>query len=182
MVPVTVIWAQLFHYDGNLADPLRKGPGKVAAPSKYCESPITQPLNPKVLPEPLEDSKGKPGGIRPCDADLRPFFYKAGHRRSWGTIYNRLTQPGTSQGTISFSPAIGIVPTGDLKCNKPAAPGCLKAPPESLNFDVQLYPSGKLGPGFIGFPIILRVPISERFRLMPPSWFLRFGTGQAGLG
>src|SRR5260370_25289023 len=28
----------------------------------------------------------------------------------------------------------------------------------------------------------LRVPISEGFRLMPPSWFLRFGTGQAGLG
>jgi hypothetical protein len=30
--------------------------------------------------------------------------------------------------------------------------------------------------------LILRVPISEGFRLMPPSWFLRFGTGQAGLG
>jgi hypothetical protein len=29
---------------------------------------------------------------------------------------------------------------------------------------------------------ILRVPIFEDFRLMPPSWFLRFGTGQAGLG
>jgi hypothetical protein len=28
----------------------------------------------------------------------------------------------------------------------------------------------------------LRVPIFEDFRLMPPSWFLRFGTGQAGLG
>jgi uncharacterized protein (DUF433 family) len=28
----------------------------------------------------------------------------------------------------------------------------------------------------------LRVPKSEGGRLMPPSWFLRFGTGQAGLG
>jgi hypothetical protein len=28
----------------------------------------------------------------------------------------------------------------------------------------------------------LRVPKSEGGRLMPPSWFLRLGTGQAGLG
>src|ERR1700686_156286 len=28
----------------------------------------------------------------------------------------------------------------------------------------------------------LRVPKSEGVRLMRPSWFLRFGTGQAGLG
>src|SRR5260370_38395426 len=35
---------------------------------------------------------------------------------------------------------------------------------------------------FCSSPSNLRVPISEGFRLMPPSWFLRFGTGQAGLG
>ena len=63
-----------------------------------------------------------------------------------GSAYNRLTQPGTSQGTISFIPAIGKVPSGPLPSDK--------KPNEVLSFDVQLYPSGLWGPGWIGMPIV----------------------------
>src|ERR1035437_1438691 len=156
VVPVSVIWAQVFHYDGNLNDPVRKAPAKTTAPDKYCGATV-DPSDPG--PRNDDPDHSKPGGIRPCDADskLMHFFYKDPLGRSWGWIYNPLTQPGTSQGTISFSPAIG--PTPRL-CTPPPAnypTGCiagLKVPTQSLNYDVQLYPSRELGPGWIGLPVI----------------------------
>jgi hypothetical protein len=36
--------------------------------------------------------------------------------------------------------------------------------------------------GFSDLDMVLRVPISEVWRLMPPNWFLRFWTDQACLG
>jgi hypothetical protein len=156
VVPVLVIWAQVFHYPGNLGDPLRKVPGKAAAPAKYCGATI-ETNDPRPTDDPNADKR--PGGIKPCDAESGPMqhFYHNFWGRSWGAIYNPLTQPGTSQGTISFSPAIGSKPTGNLLClSAGRPPGCLstlKAPAQSMSFDVQLYPSAKKGPGWIGLPV-----------------------------
>src|ERR1035438_7962069 len=157
VVPVLVIWAQVFHYPGNTGDPLRKVPGKAAAPAKYCGVTVET-----TNPMPTDNHKpgdGVPGGIAPCDSNSAPTrsFYHGPLGKSWGKIYNPLTQPGTSQGSISFSPAIGSKPPRDLVCASPPLPACppsLKAPAQSLSFDVQLYPSAKLGPaGWIGLPV-----------------------------
>jgi len=153
VVPVSVIWAQVFHYTGNPLDPLRKPPGKVPPPTGgfYCGAPApsADPQDPTSLPVPLLDSldhpngnKTRPGGIKPCDVYAHLQVYSS----PLGSAYNRLTQPGTSQGTISFIPAIGKVPSGPLPSDK--------KPNEVLSFDVQLYPSGLWGPGWIGMPIV----------------------------
>src|SRR5580658_5190489 len=163
VVPVAVIWAQVFHYSGNDLDPLRKPPGPVPAPTlQYCMtnlipppepppgSPPPPPGSPPVLPQPTPDAEGSPGGIRPCDADKHSWVYK----EPVGRAYNYFTQSGSSQGTISFSPAIATLPScrlGDTTCTPPPSSDKLK---ETLSFDVQLYPSAALGRGWIGLPIV----------------------------
>ncbi len=81
-------------------------------------------------------------GIRPCDADkndaptgdedeksnwlLRRYY-------SVGSLYNRLTQPGVSQGSISISPIM---------------------PATKTTWDVQAYESTLAGPGWAGFQLM----------------------------
>ena len=147
VVPVAVIWAEVFRYSGNALDPLRKAPGPVPWPDNYCgQSTGKTELSP--FPPSLADGPDTlhhivPGGIRPCDL----YRHSQVYGDPLGRAYNRLTQPGTSQGTISFIPAIGIKPTGPLK-------NVDTGPKENLNFDVQLYPSGVWGPGWIGLPVV----------------------------
>ena len=136
VVPVHVLWVQLFHYEGNLRDPFRKPAWPISAVGDYC------PDASKDFPtaDPIKD-----WDIRPCD-----LYSSIGvlYDRPNAFLYNHLTQPGTFQGTLSFTPAIGKVP------NATGAPPGEKAPAETLSFDVQLYASGKLGKGWIGFPLV----------------------------
>jgi hypothetical protein len=136
VVPVSVIWARIFHYGGNLRDPLRKMPAPMPKPASpddpYCKDAVF----------PTGDVRPN---IRPCD---RFSWLRFMYDDPAGPIYNSLTQPGTIQGTISFTPAIGKVP--NLKSGLPG----IKAPAETLNFDAQLYASDKLGKGWIGFPLV----------------------------
>jgi hypothetical protein len=145
VVPVKVLWANIVSFEMDKSDPLRKEPGPISAPTYYCgEKPIK-----KVASDPLPQPTGE--GIRPCTSSSRiGGFYNP----TVGKFYNRLTQTGSSQGTLSFTPAIGNVPKGQESCQQPSPPpGCIKTPTENLNFDVQLYPSGVLGVGWLGFPI-----------------------------
>jgi hypothetical protein len=144
VLPVTVIWAELYHGNGNLSDPFRKAAG-----------PIPPRPNPQVqfycgkkdfeFPTYVKDEFDQPTDIRPCD---RYSWIKFMYNPPAGPIWNSWTQPGASQGTISFTPAIGKVP------NTTGAPPGEKAPSETLTFDVQEYPSQMWGYGYIGFPIV----------------------------
>jgi hypothetical protein len=148
VVPVAVRSAEIFHYKGG-KDPQRKAPSAVAAPTTYCDVRVGAAPHPdqEPLPPATQDyPKNKPpqaGGIKPCD-----FYTRIGgiYTNAIGKIYNRVTQPGSSQGTITLVPAIGQAPTGGLST--------AKAPSTTVSYDVQLYPSGIWGPGWIGFPVV----------------------------
>jgi len=117
VVPVRVISAQIVGSLGDLADPLRKGASLV---------PMTKPD--ECAPGANVPS---PHGLVPCDVNanwLRHGFYKS----YW--IYNRLTQPGVFQGSISFTPIIN------------------RGSKEGLTYDLQVTPWTSLGNGWIGLP------------------------------
>ncbi len=135
ILPVSVVWVEIFEYPSN-NDPLHKGPGPIPGMTVYCNHPI-----PNQMPVPPEFDV--PGGIQPCD-----LYGRLKGAYGMGGIYNRVTQPGTSQGTLTFVPAIGKVPASQ------GAPAGEKPPAETLNFDVQVYPSGVWGPGWLGAPIV----------------------------
>jgi hypothetical protein len=144
VLPVYVIWVEIFKYDGEKNDALRKEAGAIAAPHFYCGDPVGEHKDGKVTKPKKEGDLPHPTweGIHPC-SKVSPIGWI--YNPTFGKLYNRLTQTGTSQGTVSFTPAIGQVPKGSL---------ALKPPNESLNFDVQLYPSGILGYGWLGFPVV----------------------------
>jgi hypothetical protein len=148
VVPVSVVWARIFHYEGNVKDPFRKAPGPWPAPP-FSDEPASpgQPAssNPPYCEDTVFPKADLPPEIKPCDRYSWLHFMYDGHV---GPTYNRLTQPGTFQGTISFTPAIGKVP------NLTGGPPGVKRPAEALNFDVQLYASSNLGKGWIGFPLV----------------------------
>jgi hypothetical protein len=127
-----------------------------------------------------EQSHGSPTqGIRPCDADkvIAPQGYEDEEsnwllRRyySMGSLYNRLTQPGVSQGSISISPIM---------------------PATKTTWDVQLYGSTLAGPGWFGLQLIyerdrkpvddfnsLTAAITYDFRVANknPYWVCNWGT------
>jgi hypothetical protein len=141
VLPVTVIWAELYSSKANLRDPFRKAPGKITAASDtdaYCGDYFEFPAY-------VKDEFDQLTEIRPCD---RYSWIKFMYNPPAGPIWNSWTQPGASQGTISFTPAIGKVP------NTIGGPPGEKAPSEALTFDVQEYPSQMWGYGYIGFPIV----------------------------
>jgi hypothetical protein len=117
VLPVHAIWANVIGSHANTYDPSWKPLG---SPPRGHECKGNDPLAIDGIPS---------QGIRPCD-DLHttpltgPFYwpYLAG-------MYNRLTQPGASQGTISLAPR-GISPKGA--------------------WDAQGYISTQFGPGWIG--------------------------------
>jgi hypothetical protein len=144
VAPLYVRSAEVFHFPGG-KDPLRKAPSAVAAPATYCGVKVSDPAPGMLLRPPTPDvpASKQAGGIKPCD-----FYTRIGgvYTNAFGKLYNRLVQPGASQGTITYVPAIGQVPTGGL--------AGAKAPSTTVSYDVQLYPSGIWGKGWIGFPIV----------------------------
>jgi hypothetical protein len=138
VVPVQVIWAEISYYPGNGKDPTRKPAAPVSAPTFYCGNAV-QPFPPPVPPGRTErlPLPPPPGGIIPCDGKDHPRLYTNPFARS----YNAITQPGASQGTISVTPSI--------------SPLNAKATTLAYTYDVQLYASWKLGPGWIGTPVVL---------------------------
>ena len=139
VVPVTVIWARIYRYPGNLADPLRKAP---SAPPAY-DRDAQDYCYPKIAPQP-EQQFDNQHNIRPCDRYSARWAYT----KISGPIYNGFTQPGTFQGTLSYTPAIGKVP------NTTGGPSGEKAPSQTINYDAQLYVSSKIKRGWIGFPVV----------------------------
>jgi hypothetical protein len=135
VVPVHVVWARIFPNSPNFRDPFRKAPSPLKSPDdSYCLKNNFPPEDPK-----------REWDIRPCDLY---WVFGGFYDQPFAFLYNHLTQPGTFQGTLSFTPAIGKVP------NTAGAPPGEKAPAETLNFDVQLYASGKVGKGYIGVPLV----------------------------
>jgi hypothetical protein len=128
-LPVHVIWAEVSGYPYTGRDSFHKAPAK-PPPVKDCNKTLHQI------------------GIQLCDQDLRLFkwLYKSG----W--LYTRLTQPGTGQGTIGYSPVVGN--SGTLK----------------LSYDVQVNPSTKLGlvkalPAWIGIPFVFEKDSNQKANL-----------------
>jgi len=153
VVPVTVIWATIYRFPGNLADPLRKVPGPIPPLPNRPTSPPTVPPTPLApstqpycfgAPAPAADQFSDDGDIRPCDR----YSAKLVYRKFSGAVFNMFTQPGTFQGTLSYTPAIGKVP------NTTGGPAGEKAPSQTINYDAQLYASTRLKSGWIGIPVV----------------------------
>lgn len=109
-LPVHVLWAEVTAFKER-TDPTRK------PPAGYV---------PKQLSSDCASS------VRLCDRDDWPssWFYKTRY------VYTIATQPGSSNGTISYSPVIGGG-TGNPK----------------LTYDIQLSSAAQVGPGWLGFPL-----------------------------
>lgn len=108
-LPVHVLWADVTAYPQQ-TDPQRTAPAKLSA---------------------FMDCWGQnaPLTIAPCDrhSGIMPLFYHL------GLFYTHFVQAGSSQGTISLTPALG---NGEPQ----------------LSFDVQSDPAYKIGPGWINLP------------------------------
>jgi hypothetical protein len=111
VLPVHVLWAEVTAFNGRI-DPTRK------APAAYADKPLSIDCASSVVL---------------CDRAHWPssWFYKTRY------VYNLATQPGSSQGTISYSPVIG---------------GGSGSP--KLTYDVQLSSAGQVGPGWLGVPLV----------------------------
>ena len=108
-LPVHVLWAEVTGFERK-KDPTRK------PPAPYADKPATDCAS----------------QVRLCDRDDWPssWFYKTRY------VYNLASQPGSSQGTISYSPVIGGG-TGSPK----------------LTYDMQLSSAAQVGPGWLGAPL-----------------------------
>lgn len=112
VLPVHVLWADVTWFN-RVDDPTRK------APAKYAR-PIKDPAQPCQTESALCDRTDWPSR----------WFYKTRY------VYNLATQPGSSQGTISYSPVVG---------------GGSGSP--KLTYDLQLASSAQVGPGWLGIPM-----------------------------
>jgi len=111
VLPVHVLWAEVTAFKGR-TDPTRK------APATYSDKAISADCASSVA---LCDRKNWPSS----------WFYKTRY------VYNLATQPGSSQGTISYSPVIG---------------GGSGSP--KLTYDLQLNSAAQVGPGWLGVPLV----------------------------
>jgi hypothetical protein len=151
IVPVKVRWAEI---SGHWAVPdvLHKPPSKPGPPPLYCDQIV-----PTTAAAPFY-------GIYPCDefkenksqgpTDEKRKFGKAAYSRFLAGPYDVMAQPNSTQGTLTYAPGLGKVPNGNLACGTPPVPGCVKPPSENISFDLQLYPSQRVGVGWIGFPLV----------------------------
>jgi len=145
-LPVHVVWAEV---DGDWyggKDSFHKPPSPVSPPSRDCDN--------NDVPANIDPHTGKPApsipaiGINLCDRR-----YWLGWIYSTGWVYTRLTQPGTGQGTIGYSPVVGN--SGTLK----------------LSYDVQINPSTKLGlsekhlPAWIGLLFVFEKDSTQKANL-----------------
>jgi len=109
-LPVHVLWAEVTAFNGRI-DPTRK------APASYADKPLSAECAASVVL---------------CDRNIWPsnWFYKTRY------VYTLATQPGSSNGTISYSPVIG---------------GGRGSP--KLTYDFQLSSAAQFGPGWLGLPL-----------------------------
>ncbi len=121
VLPAHAEWANVVGFAANTQDPTWR-PLSSPPPGHNCDG---SPPDRDLLPA---------QGIVPCDFHVKRSLSWPLYRSGW--LYNRLTQPGTFQGTISFTPVVA----GFGKQN--------------LAFDVQAYGSAKLGSGWIGMPVV----------------------------
>jgi hypothetical protein len=129
-LPVHVMWAEITGYRIARGDSFHKPPAPL---------PNKPPADACTVDKP-DDPVLDPANLRPCDRNDWPqrWFYRT------GAVYNPLTQPGTGQGAISYTPVIG---SGSL----------------SFSYDVQAnptihlgagWPAKHLGFGWLGFPVV----------------------------
>jgi hypothetical protein len=112
VLPVHAIWANIVGYRANTHDPTWKEAAMAPAGHQCDGNPVSKSLIPDQ-------------GIKPCDKPKGPSFYSF----PISSIYNRLTQPGASQGSVSLAPvALALKDT----------------------WDSQIYLSTRLGAGWIG--------------------------------
>lgn len=114
-LPIHVMWAEVTGYRIIRGDTWHKAPSPLPT-----ESSQTIPNCNFQVPD-----------LRPCDRFAWPqrLFYRT------GPLYNRLTQPGTGQGAISFTPVIG-------------------SGTQSFSYDAQVNVTSRFGHGWIGTPFI----------------------------
>ena len=163
VLPVHAIWANVFGHGAETHDPGWKPVGDVAA-GYDCEG------------NPMKTLMAPPQGIRPCDsrsdAKIRPplktksnlatdIFYSP--VVAW--VYNRLTQPGVTQGTFSFAPVD-------------------RSP--KWTFDGQSYVSTRIPGGWIGLTTMLEHDINPKDDLdsftAAVTYDWRWGDNQRFLG
>jgi hypothetical protein len=139
-LPVHIIWAEVIGYHINRGDSFHKAPAALpTSTDRNCAN--VAPLRPGAPPLPTA-STVLPDALKLCDQQdwsVR-WFYKT------GAVYNRLIQPGTGQGAISYTPVIG-------------------SGTQSLSYDVQITPSTRLGPGWIGTPFVFEKSGSQNANL-----------------
>jgi hypothetical protein len=142
VLPAHAVWANVFGNPANTNDPFWK-PTPTPSRRGDCWSG-----------EKDKDTEST-RGIVPCDRHDENHVAKYDDEKSNGFtrliyqspvawLYNRLTQPGVSQGSLSFTPfALGIKQT----------------------WDVQTYSSTRLGPGWIGLPFTYEFDHTQRDNL-----------------
>ncbi|MGP0071422.1 MAG: hypothetical protein ACLPWF_05760 [Bryobacteraceae bacterium] len=140
VLPVHAIWANAYGIPANVNDPSWK---PAAAPKGHaCWSGGKQAPSRGIRPCDKEFKNGGDEQPPPGDEDESPNPMTSWLYRRWfAWNYNRLTQPGVSQGSISFAPiALGIKQT----------------------WDVQTYESARLGWGWIGLPAMYEFDHTQR--------------------
>lgn len=99
-----------------------------ASPAQFKDPAWKLPSKPPTAHDCMGNPVGpgqQPQMIRPCDANPNPWL-----RHGFGWFYSRLALPGVSQGGISIAPIMATTKS---------------------TWDVQLYGSTLLGPGWVGF-------------------------------
>lgn len=152
VLPVHAIWADVYGTAANVNDPGWKPTPEPKGYECYTGanpqgSYPTQGIRPcdKAFPkkEDIAQTIPCPITVTPCNSsvlipagyeDQKPRLPTSIFYRKWiAWNYNRLTQPGVSQGSISIAPiALGL----------------------KNAWDVQTYESARLGPGWLGIPVM----------------------------
>jgi hypothetical protein len=140
VLPAHAIWANVYGIPANVNDPSWK---PLAPPNEHkCWTGEASSSKRRIRPCDKPYKNGGDEQAPPGDEDEKPnpvtgFLYQ----RWVAWLYNRMTQPGVSQGNISFAPiALGIKQT----------------------WDVQAYESTRLGPGWIGLPFMYEFDHTQR--------------------
>lgn len=139
VLPAHAIWANVYGNPANVNDPAWK---PIAEPKEYAcwtGGPDTK-LSRSIVP--CDRHYQKP--VSQYTDEQSNFFTRLIYTPPAAWLYNRLTQPGVSQGSLSFAPfALGIKQT----------------------WDVQTYASTRLGPGWIGLPFTYEFDHTQRDNL-----------------
>ena len=145
VLPVHAIWANVFFSPANFSNPAWKPIGDVPLGHDcFTGDQVGPDPRPGEDPPPVERFYPQQQ-IRPCDLiaaatylPKKAKWYQFYHPRiAW--IYNRLTQPGVTQGTASIAP-FNLTPKG--------------------TYDAQAYVSTRWGPGWFGLTSVFEHDMS----------------------